>query len=90
MARDFHLDTTARPLSARTPTAEPGRPVAAPALSTAPANPLVALALLLGRQTAREHLQAISERGQSAPVEVSSSPGAIGPGDFRGRKKAPT
>ena len=86
MARDFHLDLTARPISART--AEPGRLIAAAALSTGPASPLIALAQLLGRQVAREHLQAISECGQTAPVEVSSGPGTIGPG--HPRKKVST
>jgi hypothetical protein len=85
MARDSQLVRTARPVGARTPAAEPGRLAATPAPSTAPANPLIALAQLLGRQAAREHLQATSECGQSAPVEVSSGPGAIGSGNPRKR-----
>jgi hypothetical protein len=90
MPRDSQLDRSAHPVSARTRTAEPGRLAAAPAPSTAPANPLIALAQLLGRQAARGHLQAISECAPPAPVEVSGGPGAIGPGNPRGRKKAPT
>lgn len=90
MARDSLLDRSARPVIARPAAAELGRLAAAPASSTAlfPANPLIALAQLLGRQAAREHLQAISEWAPPASVKLSDDSGAIGPANPR--KMAPT
>jgi len=90
MARDSQLDRNARGASTRPAAAELSRLAAAPASSTAlfPANPLIALAQLLGRQAAREHLLAISECAPPASVGVSDDSGAIGPTNLR--KKAPT